>query len=76
MKRIGDRDSQLWDEVDDGGYLMGAHSLDWLTKLRGYFRNLDWSVDNFKLHPQALLMALKDKIVAEFEYRGGLGNVI
>ena len=55
---------RLWVEVDDGGCPTGAHRPDWLTKLQGYSRDLDWSVDNFKAHPRALLMAIKDKISA------------
>ena len=66
---------RLWVEVDDEGCPTGAHRFDWLTKLRGYSRDLDWSVDNFKAHPRALLMAIKDKMSAQFEYRGRLGDV-
>lgn len=75
MKRTGDKELKFWVEVDDGGYPTGAHRSDWLTKLRGYSRDLDWSVDNFKLHPRVLLMAIKDKMASQFEYRGGLGDV-
>ena len=48
---------------------------DWLTRLRGYYRDLDWRVNNFKAHPQSLLLAIKDKMAAQFEYRDGLGDV-
>ena len=57
MNRNKGRDSsidsagRLWVEVDDGGCPIGAHRHDWLTKLRGYSHDLDWSVDNFKAHP-------------------------
>ena len=82
MNRNKGRDSsidgagRLWVEVDDGRCPTGAHRPDWLTKLQGYSRDLDWSVDNFKAHPQALLMAIKDKMSAQFEYWGGLGDVL
>jgi hypothetical protein len=75
MKRTRDKEPTLWVEVDDGGCPTGARRPDWLTKLRGYSRDLDWSVDNFKLHPRVLLLAIKDKMASQFEYRGGLGDV-
>jgi hypothetical protein len=75
VKKSDNRDSRLWVEVDDGGTPTGAHRPDWLTKLRGYSRDLDWSIDNFKAHPRALLVAIKDKMAAQYEYRGGLGDV-
>ena len=55
---------RLWVEVDDGGCPTGAYRPDWLTKLRGYSLDLDWSVDKFKAHPRALLMVIKDKMSA------------
>ena len=64
-----------WVEVDEVGCPTGVRRPDWLTRLRGYSRDLDWSVDNFKEHPRPLLMAIKDKMAAQFEYRGGLGDV-
>lgn len=70
MKRTDNRDSsssgggRMWVQVDERGCPTGAHRPDWLTKLRGYSRDLDWSMDNFKAHPRALLMAIKDKMAA------------
>ena len=64
-----------WVEVDEVGCPTCVRMLDWLTILRGYSRNLDWNVDNFKAHPRPLLMAIKDKMATQFEYRGGLGDV-
>lgn len=66
---------RLWIQIDNRGCPTGIDEPNWLTKLRGYSRKLDWSVDNFKAHPQALLMAIKDKMSVQFEYRGELGNV-
>lgn len=66
---------RLWVEVDEAGCPTGIHRPDWLTRLRGYSRDLDWSVDNFRAHPRPLLLAIKDKMAAQFEYRGGLGDV-
>ena len=81
LKKSDDRDSsiggggRLWVHVDEGGCPTGLRRPDWLTKLRGYSRDLDWSIDNFKEHPRPLLIAIKDKMAAQFEYRGGLGDV-
>ena len=66
---------RMWVDVDEAGCPTGCHRPDWLTRLRGYSRDLDWSVDNFKAHPRPLLLAIKDKMAAQFEYRGGLGDV-
>jgi hypothetical protein len=67
--------SRMWVEVDQAGCPTGLHRPDWLTRLRGYSRDLDWSVDNFKEHPRLLVLAIKEKMAAQFEYRGGLGDV-
>lgn len=75
VRRSDKVDTRLWVEVDNGGTPTGAHCPDWLTKLRGYSRDLDWSIDDFKQHPRALLMAIKDKMAAQYEYRGGLRDV-
>lgn len=62
-------------EADHAWHPTGVHRPTWLTKLRGYSRDLDWSVDNFKSHPRSLLIAIKDKLASKFEYCGGLGDV-
>ena len=64
-----------WVEVDGVGCPTGVRRPNWLTRLRGYSRDLDWSVDNFKEYPRPLLMAIKDKMAAQSGYRGGLGDV-
>ena len=66
---------RLWVKINEVGCPTGLRRRDWLTRLRGYSRDLDWSVDNFKAHLRPLLMAIKDKMAAQFEYRGGLGDV-
>ena len=65
----------LWVDVDEARCPTRIHIPDWLMRLRGYSRDLDWSVDNFKAHPGPLLLAIKDKMAAKFEYRGGLGDM-
>jgi hypothetical protein len=81
LKKSDDRDSsvgsggRLWVHVDESGCPTGLRRPDWLSKLRGYSRDLDWSIDNFKEHPRPLLIAIKEKMAAQFEYRGGLGDV-
>lgn len=65
-------DHRLWVEVDEVGCPTGnACRIGW----REYSRDLDRSVDNFKAHPRPLLMAIKNKMAAQFEYRGGLNDV-
>ena len=61
-----------WVKIDEGGCPIGQRRPDWLMRLCRYYRDLDWSVDNFKAHPRQLLMSTKDKMAAQFEYRGGL----
>ena len=75
VKRGGGLDSGSWVEVTSAGVPTGAQRADWLTKLRGYSRDLDWSIDDFKAHPRPLLIAIKDKMAAQYEYRGGLRDV-
>jgi hypothetical protein len=72
---ISDGDHRSWVEVNEAGYSTWQRRPDWLTRLHGYFCNLDWSVDNFKVQPWPLLIAIKDKMAAQFKYRGGLGSV-
>jgi len=69
-------DQRDWVEVDQMGCPMGVHRGEWMTKLCGYSHDLDWSIDDFKSHPQLLLLAIKEKMAAKFEYRGGLGDVL
>jgi hypothetical protein len=66
---------RFWVDVDKSGCPTGQHRPYWLTRLRGYSRDLDWSVDNFNAHPRSLLIAIKNKMAAQFKYRGGLGDV-
>jgi len=72
---MGAGGQRSWVEVNEVGLPTRQHRLDWLTRLRGYSRNLDWNIVNFKQHPRPLLIAIKDKMAAQFEYRGGLGDV-
>jgi hypothetical protein len=74
VKRGDSLDNGLWVEVTSAGVPTGAHRADWLTKLRGYSRDLDWSIADFK-HPRQLLIAIKEKMAAKYEYRGGLRDV-
>ena len=80
LKKSDERDTnvgggRLWVDVDEAGCPTGQHRFDWLRRLQGYSHDLDWSVDNFKAHPRPLLMAIKEKMAAQFEYRGGLNDV-
>ena len=80
LKKRDDRDTsvcggRLWVDVDESGCPTGQHRFDWLRRLRGYSHDLDWSVDNFKMHPRPLLIAIKEKMAAQFEYRGGFNDV-
>jgi hypothetical protein len=72
---VGASGHRSWVEVNELGFPTGQRRPDWLTRLRGYSRDLDWSIDDFKQHPRPLLMAIKDKMAAHYEYRGGLGDV-
>ena len=72
---MGAGGQRSWVEVNELGFSTGQRRPDWLTRLRGYSRDLDWSIDDFKQHPQPLLIAIKDKMASQFEYRGGLGDV-
>jgi hypothetical protein len=72
---MGGGGQRSWVEVNEVGFPTGQHRSDWLTRLRGYSHNLDWSIDNFKQHPQPLFIAIKDKMAAQFEYQGGFGDV-
>ena len=64
-----------WVDVNEAECPTGIHRSNWLTQQRGYSWDLDWSVDNFKAHPRPLLLAIKDKMCAQFEYHGGLGDM-
>ena len=68
-------DQRSWVDIDETGCPTGIHRPDCLTRLRGYSRDLDWSVEDFKTHPGPLSKAVKDKMAAQFKYRGGLGDV-
>ena len=62
-------------DVNEAGCSTGIHRPNWLTRQRGYSWDLDWSVHNFKAHPRPFLLVIKDKMAAQFKYRGGLRDV-
>ena len=56
---------------------MGGRWRGWvLDKVPQAWLANDWSVDKFNAHPQPLLIAIKEKMVAQFEYRSGLRGVL
>ena len=61
-------------EANELGFPTRQRRPNWLTRLRGYSRDLDWSIDDFNQHPRPLLIAIKEKMTSQFKYRGGLGD--
>lgn len=66
---------RIWVEVDATGNPTGLHRTKFFTTLRGYSRNIDFSIDNYKLHDKAMLLDIKAQVDAITEYRGGLGRL-
>ncbi len=66
-KYMGTGGQRSWVKVNEEGFPTWQRRPDWLTRLRGYFRDLDWSIDDFKQHPWPLLIAIKNKMAAQFE---------
>lgn len=70
-----DSAKRIWVEVDAAGHPTGLHRCKFFTALRGYSRDIDFSIDNFKQHDPAKLLDIKAQVDAITEYRGGLGRL-
>lgn len=55
-----------WVEVNKAECPTGQYRPDWLKKLRGYSRDVEWNVNNVNAHLR--WSAIKEKMAAQFEY--------